>query len=106
MEKMDFGRSENLINLPLVDLTHLKELMSGHCRLNSHLYKIRRISDPSCPYCGETPETVTHFLRECQGIGKARKDIFGQNLLLPADLKCIEPQKLPRFINAFGRLRA
>ena len=106
MEKMEFRRSENLINLPRVDLTHLTEIMSGHCRLNSHLYKIRRISDPSCPYCGETSESVTHFLCECQGIGKARKDVFRRNLLSPADLKRIEPQKLLRFINASGRLRA
>mgnify|MGYP001798379675 CR=1 FL=1 len=106
MEKLDFRRSESLINLPWVDLTHLTEIMSGHCRLNSHLYKIRRISDPSFPYCGKTLESVTHFLCECQGVGKARRDVFGQNLLSPADLKRIEPQKLLRFINAFGRLRA
>ena len=106
MEKMDFKRSESLINLPRVDLTHWREIISGHWRLYSHLYKIRRISDPSCPYCGETSESVTHFQYECRGVGKARKDVFGQNLLSPADLKRIEPQKLLRFINASGRLRA
>ena len=102
---MDFRRSESLINLSLVDFRRLTE-MSGHCRLNSHLYKIRRISDPSCPYCGETSESVTLFLCECQGVGKARKDVFGRNLLSPADLKRIEPQKLLRLINASGRLKA
>ena len=34
IEKMDFRRSESLINLPRVDLTILTDIMSGHCRLN------------------------------------------------------------------------
>ena len=37
MEKMDLRRSEIVINLPPDDLTNLTEIMSGHCRINSHL---------------------------------------------------------------------
>ena len=76
MEQMDFRRSESLINLPPVDLTILTEIMSGHCRLNSHLYKIRKISDPSCPYCGKLQNQLhTSYVSDKVLVGSERMSL-------------------------------
>ena len=39
-------------------------LRSGHCRLNSHLYKLKCSDSPLCTAC-RTSETVSHFLMHC-----------------------------------------
>ena len=39
-------------------------LRSGHCRLKSHLYKLKCTESPLCTTC-RTSETVSHFLLHC-----------------------------------------
>ena len=39
-------------------------LRSGHCRLNSHLHKMKCTNSPLCTECS-TSETVAHFLLHC-----------------------------------------
>jgi hypothetical protein len=42
----------------------LTEILTGHCRLNHHLHKIKKISSSICE-CGQDTETVEHFLFHC-----------------------------------------
>ena len=42
----------------------LFRLQSGHCRLNSHLHRIKCAVSPDCELC-HCPETVRHFLIDC-----------------------------------------
>ena len=41
------------------------QLRTGHGPLTSHLARIGPALFPTCPTCGEGPETPYHFLREC-----------------------------------------
>jgi ribonuclease HI len=40
------------------------QILSGHCRLRSYLFRISCALSPSCS-CGKSDETVSHFLFEC-----------------------------------------
>jgi RNase H len=40
-------------------------LRTGHCSLNSYLERFNIIDDATCPGCGDTKETVHHFLMVC-----------------------------------------
>lgn len=41
------------------------QLASGSCSLNGYLFQIRKVLDPSCPYCGCVKESVTLFFNYC-----------------------------------------
>ena len=59
-------------------------LRHGHCELNEHLCKLKKVDNPGCPYlhCSET-ETVEHYLFDCAYYADARIDL----------LKCVPPGK-------------
>ena len=40
-------------------------LRTNHIQLNSHLSRITKDHEPSCPLCGYREETVNHFLFDC-----------------------------------------
>jgi hypothetical protein len=42
----------------------LTEVLTGHCRLNHHLHKIKKFSSPMSE-CGQDTETVDYFLFHC-----------------------------------------
>lgn len=86
------------------------QLRSGHVPLAAYLTRIGRTLTATCPTCGEGPETVYHFLRECptyavhpsvylDGLGRAGRSV---RFLLSSD-EARRP--LFKFINAIGRFR-
>ena len=42
----------------------LTQVLTGHCKLNHHLHKIKKTASPMCE-CGQGTETVEHFLFHC-----------------------------------------
>jgi hypothetical protein len=85
------------------ELKVLTEIISGHCKLNFHLYKIGKVNNPSCTFCNTEVESVTHYICVCSQYSGTRKDAFERNLLEPVSLKSIELSKLLKFILASGR---
>lgn len=53
-------------NLPRKLLSLLTQMRTGHIPLNVHLHRIQRTDSPECPCCKRHPETVLHYLMECQ----------------------------------------
>ena len=86
------------------------QLRSGHVPLGAYLARIGRTLTATCPTCGEGPETVYHYLRECptyalhrsvylDSLGRAGRSL---RFLLSSD-KALRP--LFKFINATGHFR-
>ena len=86
------------------------QLRTGHVPLAAYLACISRTLSTTCPTCGDGPETVYHFLRECEtyslhravhlgALGRAGTSI---KYLLTSD-KAARP--LFKYINATGRFR-
>lgn len=44
--------------------TALIRIRIGHSSLNEHLYRLKLVESPSCPYCGLS-ETIDHVFLEC-----------------------------------------
>ena len=47
------------------DCAILTQLRTGHCGLNSYLFRFNKAESAECPHCGYAKETVEHFLLEC-----------------------------------------
>jgi ribonuclease HI len=50
----------------------IARLRTGHCSLNGYLKRFRIMDDDTCPGCGDTKETVKHYLLVCQKYEKLR----------------------------------
>ena len=47
------------------DCAILTQLRTGHCGLNSYLFRFNKAESAECPQCGYAKETAEHFLLEC-----------------------------------------
>lgn len=86
----EFSRSDSVL---------ISQLRSGHCHLLA-AYKniISSTTDPTCPLCGVSPQTVEHWLLECEAIAAERSEVFGTMAL---NLACL--RTLPRQVVLFAR---
>jgi len=53
-------------------LAWLIQMRTQHCSLNDYLHRFGIIDDPTCS-CGETTETVAHYLLQCNNYEKERE---------------------------------
>ena len=65
--KLYYGRSQSTT-------TKLAQLRTGHCRLNSYLYRFNIVESGECE-CEEGRETVEHFLLACKKYTEDRKTL-------------------------------
>ena len=59
----------------------MARLRIGHCRLNSHLFKIGLSDTQNCQYCGRL-ETIEHFLLHCPRY-------YSSRIVLQSSLNCL-----------------
>jgi ribonuclease HI len=58
--------------LPRSTASLISQLRIAHAPLNSYLYRFKRVDKPSCPACGDSKETVEHFLLRCPAYAHER----------------------------------
>jgi hypothetical protein len=56
-------------------------LITGHCRLNGHLSKMKLHSDPICGGCLLEEETASHFICTYPSLAQKRQKVFGKPIL-------------------------
>ena len=90
----------------------ITQLLIEHIPLNSYLEKFKKVDNARCPACGETRESVSHFLLHCPGyaherwildqrVRKKNKSLSKESLLGTPEL--IKP--LANFIKASHRFK-
>ena len=69
------------------ELRNLVEVITGHCLLNKHLAKWRRLEVPSdkCRLCEETKETYLHLTMECPALELDRRQTLKNEYENPLD---------------------
>ncbi|KAL7284522.1 hypothetical protein ACG7TL_001813 [Trametes sanguinea] len=101
---------ELVCSLPRRHANLLLQLRVGHIPLQVYFARIGKTASPTCPTCGEEPETVAHYLLRCPTYWLHRAVHFlplgftGRNLatLLNSE-DAIRP--LFNYVNATGHLR-
>jgi hypothetical protein len=77
-------------------------LLTGHCHLNEHLYKLGLTDNPTCERCLEEDESVTHILCDCEVISYLRFHHLGQFVMDPSDYYDSPINKVLHFIRSVG----
>ena len=50
-------------------------MQTQHCSLNDYLHRFGIIDDPKCESCGETNETIAHYMLQCNNYEKERETL-------------------------------
>jgi len=86
----------------------IAQLRIGHIPLMSYLHRFKLAESPLCPKCGDEPETVTHYLKICEGYKEPRRALkreLGRDLEIGLEL--LREKKhikaVLRFIRRTGR---
>jgi hypothetical protein len=60
-------------------------LLTGHCHLKVHFFKLGLTDDPICERCLEEDESATHILCDCEAVAHAVFHHLGQFFVKPSD---------------------
>lgn len=93
----DISLTKQINNMPKQDIRIVTGLITGHCKLNQHLVRLRLRDDPDCDLCGTAIETAKHIICDCKEIGPIRQNLYGAHTIKPEDLCKFPLQKLVTF---------
>jgi hypothetical protein len=77
-------------------------LLTGHCHLKGHLFKLGLTDDPTCERCLEEDEAATHILCDCEAIAYLRFRHLGQFFMELSDFYDAPIIKVLHFIRSVG----
>jgi hypothetical protein len=63
-------RTKDLLRLNRDQLRWVVILLTGHCHLKGHVFKMGLTDDPICERCLEDDESATHVLCDCEALAK------------------------------------
>jgi len=95
-------RFKQLISMGKNRLRILTGLLTGHCRLRSHLYKLGIVSSGNCRYCDIEEESSEHIVATCAALSRRRCRILGNHIIQPKDIAALSPTKILEFIQEIG----
>jgi hypothetical protein len=65
-------RTRELLKLNRNQLQWVTGLLTGHCHLKGHFFKMGLTNSPTCERCLEKDESTTHILCDCEAIAYLR----------------------------------
>lgn len=91
-----------LYKLSRTDVGAIARALTGHCKLNRHLYNIRLSETDVCRFCGEDRETPKHILCHCGPLIHKRSNYLGKHLMNPEDIRSLPARNIIKFLEAVG----
>jgi hypothetical protein len=80
-------------------------LLTGHCHLKGHLFKLRLINDLICERCQEEDDSATHVLCDCEAVAQIRFRHLGRFFMEPSDYYDAPIDKDLHFIRGVGLIK-
>jgi hypothetical protein len=98
-------RTKDLLRLNRDQLRWVVGLLTGHCHLKGHLFKLGLINDPICERYQEEVESATHILCDCEAVAQIRFRHAGQFFMEPSDYYDAPIDKVLHFIRGVGLIK-
>jgi hypothetical protein len=98
-------RTKDLLRLNRDQLRWVVGLLTGHCHLKGHLFKLELINDPICGRCQEENESATHILCDCEAVAQIRFRHLGQFFMEPSDYYDGSIDNVLHFIRGVGLIK-
>jgi hypothetical protein len=98
-------RSKDLLKLNRDQLRWIVGLLTGHCHLKGHLFKLGLTVDLTCKRCLEEDESATHILCDSEAIVHLRFRHLGQFFMEPGDYYDAPRSRVLQFVQSAGLLK-
>lgn len=95
--RIDTDVTRQLLWMSKSDMRLSIGLITGHCKLNDHMRKLRLRDDPDCDLCGRNVESARHIICECIALASIRTQTFGKPRILPEEICKYTIRKLLSF---------
>jgi hypothetical protein len=80
-------------------------LLTGHCHLEGHLFKLGLTNVPICESCLEEDESATHNLCDCETVAHIRFRHLGHFFMQPSNYYDAPIDKVLHFTRCVGLIR-
>jgi hypothetical protein len=80
-------------------------LLTGHCHLKGHLFKMGLTDDQTCERCLEEDESATHIFCDCEAIANLRFRHLGQFFMKASDYYDAPINRVLHFIRSIGLIK-
>ena len=94
--------ARELLDMDRSSIRRVVGAITGHCGLNKHLSKMRKLDNPNCA-CGVGEETGLHVICECSLYSSLRLSVLGSRVIEPSKVPIKGPVALDRFLMGTGR---
>jgi hypothetical protein len=100
-------RTKDLFRFNRDQLRWVVGLLTGHCDLKGHLFKLGLTADPLCERCLEDDESsIQHILCDCEAVAHTRFRHLGQYFKEPSDYYDAPIDKVLHFIPTVGLIKS
>jgi hypothetical protein len=99
------SRTKDLLKLNRDQLRWIVGLLTGHCHLKGHLFKLGLTDDPICERCLKEDESATHILCDCEAVAHLRSRHLGQFFMEPSDYYDAPICRVLHFIPGVGLIK-
>jgi hypothetical protein len=79
-------------------------LLTGHCHLKGHLFKLGLVNSPKCDRCKQAPETASQVLCDHEAVATLRFRHLVHHFMKPGDFEDISASKILHFVQDAGLL--
>jgi hypothetical protein len=99
-------KTKDLLRLNRDQLRCVVGLLTGHCHLKGHLFKLGLTADPICKRCLEDDQSRIHILCDCEAVAYTRFHHLGQYFMESSDYYDIPIDKVLHFIRSMGLIKS
>jgi hypothetical protein len=85
LDKPSTKRTTELLKVSRVQIRQVTGLLTGHCLLRGHIFKLWKVNNPICRRCYLQTETASHVLCECEALAETRFRYLGRHFLKPGN---------------------
>jgi hypothetical protein len=104
LKKPSAKKAGELLSLIRNQLRIMTGLLTGHCHLKGHLFKLGLVTSLKCNRCKQASETASHILCDCEAVATLRFRHLGCPFMKPGDFEDISVSKILHFVQGTGLL--
>ena len=79
-------------------------LLTGHCQLKGHLFKLELVNSNVCNRCKQASETASDILCDCDALTTIRFRGLVHHFMKPSDFEDISVSKILHFVKGVALL--
>ena len=95
-------RVEELTNLRKNQIRIVTGLLTGHCKLNKHLHKMRLVNSDMCRYCYTHEESAAHIMCDCEELLEYRRKHLGSYITRVTEISQLPLANLLKYVEGIG----